>query len=243
MAKKILFTSFKGGTGVTTVAVGVGFALAAAGERTLIVDGDKLTGCAEIMGECRNSVVYTLADYEKGACRAKQTLVSHPRSSNLLFMPSINSKDGEAFKRAVTDVDGLFDYILCDRAAAEICDCALIVTEPFTPSIKSADLCRSRLTDGGLSDVALIVNKLSAASILNGETMTAYEIAALLRLKLAAVIPEDLSLPLGKAKRRTKNAFRFAADGISGKRDSVFNILRGAGGLNGYIKRKMREKL
>ncbi|MDE6585543.1 MAG: AAA family ATPase, partial [Clostridia bacterium] len=170
MAKKLLLTSLKGGTGVTTVAVGLGLALASAGERTLIVDGDTVTGCAEIAGECRDNVVYTLADYEKGACRAKQTLVAHPKCGNLLFMPSVNLTDSSIFSRAVGDVDGLFDYILCDKAAQDLCDGALIVTEPFTPSIKSADVCRSRLTDGGLNEIGLIVNRLSAAGILNGET-------------------------------------------------------------------------
>ena len=61
MAEKILLTSFKGGTGVTTYAVGLGLALASLGERTLIVDGDTRCGCAEITGDCRDRVVYTIA--------------------------------------------------------------------------------------------------------------------------------------------------------------------------------------
>ena len=44
MAKKIYMTSIKGGTGVSSCAAGLGFALAAAGERTLIADGDVYYG-------------------------------------------------------------------------------------------------------------------------------------------------------------------------------------------------------
>ena len=44
MTKKYYIISAKGGAGATTVAAGLGFALAAAGERTLIVDGDSENG-------------------------------------------------------------------------------------------------------------------------------------------------------------------------------------------------------
>ncbi len=243
MSQKILITSFKGGTGVTTFAVGLGLALAKLGARTLVVDGDSETGCAEIIGGCRETVVYTLADYEKCACRAKQTVVSHPRESNLAFMPSIGLRDKSFAEKAVHDVDGLFDFILADKTCANLCNSALIVTEPYVPSVKSADACRSRLADGGLKNVSLVVNKLNAAQILNGETMTAHKISALLHTPLAAVIPEDLLLPAGKCKNYTKKAFSFAAEVLLGKREGVFNVLKGFGGVNGYFKRKLREKV
>lgn len=243
MAKKILLTSFKGGTGVTTFAVGLGLALAGMGERTLIIDGDTVTGGAEIIGGCRDGAVYTLADYEKGACRAKQTLVAHPACTNLLFSPSVNLKDLSVFERAAADLDGLFDYVLLDEVPVKTFDRAIIVTEPYAPSVKSADARRSSLADAGVTDVSLAVNKLSPACILNGESMTAYEISALLRLKLAAVIPEDLTLPFGKVKNRTRRAFKTAGENISGRRDGVTNVLRGFGGIGGFIKRKTRDKL
>ena len=73
--------------------------------------------------------------------------------------------------------------------------------------------------------------------------MTAQEIATLLHLPLRAVIPEDLSMPLGKWKKTTMKAFRAAADTISGKREIILNVLSGYFGINGFIKRKMREKI
>lgn len=243
MAKKIYMTSFKGGTGVTTCAVGLGVALAKAGERTLIADGDFRSGSATIIGECRDLIVYTLADYEKGACRAKQTLTFHPKNSNLCFMPSLGATDLKIAAQAIKDVDGLFDYIILDKIAPEVCDEVFIVTEPFAPSIKSADCCRSALFDGGLKDIGLIVNKMCGGQILNGEIMTAHEIAALLNLPLKAVVPEDLTLPAGKWKATTLKAFKTAAENVTGRREDFCNVLRGYGGLNGMIKRKMRAKL
>lgn len=243
MAKKILLTSFKGGTGVTTCCIGLGRALAEAGERTLVVDGDNRCGCATLVAGCGNMQVFTLADYEQGACRAKQTLLCHPEARNLSIMPSLGASDPSAAERAVAEVDGLFDYILCDKIAAGACEEAIIVTEPYLPAIKSSDCCRSALADGGSTKISLIVNKLCGGQILSGDTMTAQEIAAILRLPLKAVIPEDLNLSAGRRRKSTQKAFAIAADALSGKRENICNVLRHYFGLGGLIKRKMRERI
>lgn len=243
MAKKIYFTNFKGGAGVTTCCTGLGIALAEAGERTLIVDGDVISGCGIQIGGCANMQTYTLADFENGACRAKQTLISHPKIINLSYVASLGLKKAESAERAVDELDGLFDYIILDKIALNKCDGAIIVTEPFTPSIKAADASKSYLSDGGIKNIGLFVNKLNGGQILNGEIMTAHEIAALLRLPLKAVIPEDLSLPLGKWKKSTMKVFKVAADTIMGRKELILNVMKDYFGLNGYIKRKVRERL
>lgn len=243
MANKIAFLSFKGGTGVTTCCVNIGLALAKAGERTLVVDGDVKFGGALTASGLSNMQVYTLADYEKGACRAKQTLVAHPECRNLMIMPSIGLKDKTAAEKAIADVEGLFDYILTDKAALPACDCALIVCEPYPASIKSADGCRSYIFDSGIKDAGLIVNRLNGGLVMSGDIMTAQEIATLLHLPLKAVIPEDLTINLGGMRPQTEKAFSLAADAISGKREGVCNVLRRYLGVGGYIKRKMRAHI
>lgn len=243
MAKKIYMTSLKGGTGVTTCAIGLGLALAAAGERTLIADGDRFYGAALVCGGCANMQTYTLGDYEKGACRAKQTLVPHPKTENLSFSSSLNLTDPTAADAAVAELDGLFDFILLDKLPTPYCDCAVIVTDPYLPSLKSADCCKAMLSDGGIRDVGLIVNKLNGGQIIGGEVMCAQEIATLLHLSLTAVIPEDLSLPLGGCKRTTSRAFRLAAEVVTDKSRNVCNVTRQYFGPVGYFKRKVRETL
>ncbi len=243
MAEKILITSFKGGSGVTTCCVELGLALAASGERTLIVDGDYRTSCAMLTAGCAELSVYTAADYENGACRAKQTLVTHPQAINLCFMPTQGRRDPASVLRAVNDVEGLFDYVLMDKTAADICNRAIIVTEPSVPSVKSADCCRSELSDGGIKKIELIVNKINGGQVLNGETLSAKEISSALHTPLVAVIPEDLLLTVGKIKKSTARAFRLAASAVRGKSDEVCNVIKQYFGLNGYLKRKMREKI
>ncbi len=243
MAKKIYITSLKGGTGVTTFTVGLGFTLAESGERTLIVDGDRLCAGALLAGGLQNMQVFTLADYQRGACRAKQCIIPHPKSQNLGFMPSLGLYDLSAADGAITDVDGLFDYILLDKISKSVANEALIVTEPYLPSLKCADVCRSNLADGGIREIGLVVNNVNGGQIVSGEIMGAAEISALLRLPLKAVIPEDLSLSGGKCKKTTAKAFRLAAAAISGKKQDVCNVLNGYTGVGGAIKRKMRERI
>lgn len=243
MATKILFTSLKGGVGVTTSCIGIGLALAEAGGRTLIVDGDTKCGSALMTGGLANMQVYTLSDYEKGACRAKQTVISHSKNSNLCFMPSIGLSDGQIFARAVADIDGLFDYIFLDKVYSAPCDEAVIVTEPYAPSLKCADISRSLLSDSGVKEIGLIVCKLSGAQILGGEVMSAKQIATLLRLPLKGVIPEDLTLSAGKCRESTARAYSLAAQFLSGESQSFPDVTRPFYGLNGYFKRKMRQKI
>lgn len=243
MAEKIYMTNLKGGTGVTTCCVGLGLALAAAGERTLILDGDNAGACALQISGLANMQTYTLADFARGACRAKQTLISHSSAKNLSFSSSLGLEDFSAADRAADELDGLFDYIISDKIELKKCDRAIIVTEPFLPSVKCADVCKAKLADSGIKNIGLFVNRLNGGLILNGEIMTAQEIATVLRLPLTAVIPEDLSIPLGKWKKSTVQAFKTAAESVLGKSDEICNVLRPYFGVNGYIRRKARERL
>ena len=243
MAKKILFTSLKGGVGVTTCCIGIGLALAEAGGRTLIVDGDTKCGSALMTGGLANMQVYTLADYERGACRAKQTVVSHRKNTNLCFMPSMGLSNEEVFARAVGDTDGLFDFIFLDKVPTAPCDEAVIVTEPYAPSLKCADIIRSQLADSGIKEIGLIICKLSGAQILSGEVMSANQISTLLHLPIKGVIPEDLTLSSGKCREATSRAYALAAEFLAGGRQNLPDVTRSFYGLNGYFKRKMRQKI
>ena len=243
MARKIYFDSLKGGTGVTTVCVGLGLALAEMGERTLLVDGDCASACAMIVAGLGNMQVYTLADYERAACRAKQAAVCHPKAENFHIMPSLGLKERTLAKKAIEEVEGLYDFILLDKIAPECCSEAMIITEPFLPSVKSSDCCKARLADDGIKDISLIVNRINGGQVITGETLSAEQIAELLRLNLVAQIPEDATISVGRWRQQTVNAFKVAAGTITGKKCDMYDVLRGYMGLNGYIKRKMRAKI
>ena len=243
MAKKILFTGLKGGVGVTTVCAKVGLALAERGFRTLLVDGERAYSAAAISLGLAGLQVYTLSDYESGACRAKQTLIAHPKVTNFLIMPAAGLTDKSAFVRAVADIDGLFDFILLDKVQGVGESEAIIVTEPYPTSVKAADVCRAKLQDKNYTEISLIVNKFSAAQFAAGEIAGARQIATALHLPLKGVIGEDLTLSAGRCKGSTKKYFVAVAEMLSGGRENLPDPSAALLGLNGFIKRKMRERI
>ncbi len=243
MAKKLLFFSFKGGVGVSTFCVRLGLALANMGERVLYVDGDSQSASGLSICGCDGLQVYTLADYEKCACRAKQVYVQHPTDRNFYVMPSLGCRDRNCAAKAISEVESLYDYVLCDSIAGDICDDAAVVTEPYTVSLRSADSALSYLKDKKFTSAALVVNKMNGGLVFDGEILTPQEISAYLHAKLRAVIPEDLSLCLGKIRKDTLKAFAYAAENFSGKSDKIHNVIKPYYGVNGYFKRKMRAQL
>lgn len=243
MAQKILLTGLKGGTGVTTCAVGLARALAELGERVLVFDGDARAASALCVAGLAGMNVYTLADAMNGACRVKQAILQYPRSANLYLLPSLGCFDEKFCERAVDEVEGLFDYVICDKGAAGACSRAYVVTEPYAVSVKCADVCLNGLRDGGMRSTGVIVNKVNGGLIFDGEIMSPQEIATLLRAPLLAVIPEDLTMPLGKMKKQSARAFKLAAGALRGRSDRIPNVTAPYLGVSGLIKRKMRSRL
>lgn len=243
MANKIFLTSLKGGSGVTTCGVGLGLALAAGGERTLFFDGDYKCACGLGVAGMWGLHVYTLADAQKGACRVKQAILQHPRSPNFYLLPSLGCDDGQFAVKALNEIEGLFDYVICDEIAAGACDRAAVVTDPYAPSIKCADKRLGEVKDGGIKDVSVIINKVNGGLVFDGEIMMPQEIASLLRAPLAAVIPEDLTMPLGRWKNSSAKAFGVAADYFAGRSKKTLSVIRPYLGAIGLIKRKMRSRI
>lgn len=243
MAVTYYITSARGGAGATTVAAGIGCALADMGERTLIVDGDNVCGAALAACGCGNMQVFTVADVQKGLCRAKQATVQHPKHKNLYIMPTLGGATAEGTESAVKEVADLFDYILCDNAALAACSSAVVVTEPYPQSVKAADAKICALKDSGIKIYGVIINKVNGGLIVSEKIVSPRDIAEALRAALVAVIPEDLTLPLGYVRRQAEKYFKLAALSLTGKSGKIYNAAADYVGAGGYIRRRMRERI
>jgi septum site-determining protein MinD len=243
MATKIYFSGGKGGVGTTTCSIFIGLALAESGARTLLFDGDM--DCGQALNLCGmwGMHVYTLGDAERGNCRVKQTIIKHPHSHNFYVMPSIGIEREQFCEQAIAEVEGLFDYIICDKIALSICDRAIVVCEPYQLSLRCANRELGRLTDGGIKNLQIVLNKVNGGLVFDGEIMTPQEIATLLHTPLLGVVPEDLTLPLGKCKDETKKAFKIVAENLSGKSKKTLSVIKPYVGVSGLLKRKMRSKI
>lgn len=243
LARKICFTSFKGGVGKTTLCVQTAYRLAEIGERVLIIDGDSVSCCACIACEVAGAHTFTLHDLEAGVCRAKQTIVQHPRHCTLFVCSSQNCIDEKTFSRAIDELEPLFDYVLCDDCALSSCKEFLVITEPYTPSLKSADACISALRSNKKENVKIVVNKVNGGQIFNGEIITPEEISFILHAPLAAVIPEDLNVAVKEPNRKTNKALCVFTENLKKGTNKVFNCTKSYCGLWGEIKKKVRNTI
>lgn len=243
MARKICFTSFKGGVGKTTLCLQLAYRLAEAGERVLIIDGDNVASGACVACGIAGTHTFTLHDFAAGVCRAKQTVVQHPKYCTLFVCSSQNCVFKDAISRAINELEPLFDYLLCDGCALNDCKEFLVVTEPYTPSLKSADACINALKSNKKENVKIVVNKVNGGQIFSGEIITPEEIAYILHTPLAAVIPEDLNVAIKAPNRNTSKALGVFAENLRKGTNKIFNCTKTYCGLRGEIKKRIRSTI
>ncbi len=224
MAKKIVITSGKGGVGKTTVCCNLGVQLARRGLRVLICDLDFGLNNVDVALGIENMVSYDVIDAIEGKCRARQTLVKHPRYPTLYALGSNRiPKDyvsPQAVKVVLEALSPQFDFMLIDspagidegfHRAVNCADEALIVTTPRLFSMRDADRVFGILQSYRIPEVGLVVNMMRSDLLKRGETLTAEEISASLRLPVRAVIEEDDRLLLESVCERSR-AFRLLSE-------------------------------
>ncbi|MGN0805136.1 MAG: hypothetical protein ACI4MS_07110 [Candidatus Coproplasma sp.] len=241
MTDYIYLCGASGGAGVTTCAFRIGLALARKGERTLVVDGDSDCASGLSIAQIPDFNFYTLADARSGACRVKQAVIPHPLSPNLYFLPTLECYDAKFIEECIKHCGQLFDRVICDNTAIGVCGRAVVVCDPYRTSLERTKKTASLLKDGGLKNTGLIVNKVNGGLVFDGAILTPQEFSSVTRCSLWGVIPEDLTLPLGRAKKQTVKAFSMTADFIIGNSQKTFGVLKPYLGLKGMIKRKMRD--
>lgn len=257
MARKIVFTSGKGGVGKTTVAVNLGACLAAAGERVVLADTDFGLNNIDVVCGAEDLIHYDIVDVIEGRCRAKQALVRHPRCPNLFILAS-NHTDPEKYisPQAVRLVlEGLsrsFDYILIDcpagidagfhRAVASAEE-AIVVTTPHVSSLRDADKVISVLKSYRLKSVELVVNMVRGDMIIDGEILSPREIAEALKTPLLGVVPQDDGVFLGERAGSAQKAFRLLAGNVMKGTRRIYNAASKYGGFFGSIRRSLKKNL
>ena len=93
MARSIVFTSGKGGVGKTTITANLGRSLAAAGERTVVLDADIGLNNLDVVLGIDSRIVFDIVDAIEGRCRLRQALIEDIDQPGLYIMPSAHSYD------------------------------------------------------------------------------------------------------------------------------------------------------
>ncbi len=207
MGVSTVIASGKGGVGKSTIAVGIGRALAAKSRRVLLVDCDAGLRSLDRMMGVEEELVFDISDVINGRCAPIEAIYSCRGTEGLYLLPAPSSvretvKPG-VMKKLMPVLSRYFDHIILDspagigtgfRAAIAAANRALIVCTPDPVCVRSATAVRKLIEEREVSDIGLVINRFNGEFF--DETGVFDDLDAVIDetgIKLMGVVPEDFS--------------------------------------------------
>jgi septum site-determining protein MinD len=203
-ARKIVFTSGKGGVGKTTTTANVGAALAKRGHRVILVDADIGLRNLDLVLGLEKRIVFDLVEVIEGRCQIRQALIKDKRFDSLSILPAAQTRDKDAVTEAqmvsiMNDLAAMADYVLIDcpagieggfRNAVAGASEAVVVTTPEVSAIRDADRVIGKLAERSLP-VRLIVNRIRPDMVRSGDMLSVDDVCEILSAELLGIVPDD----------------------------------------------------
>ena len=203
-ARKIVFTSGKGGVGKTTTTANVGAALAKAGKRVVLIDADIGLRNLDLVLGLEKRIVFDLVEVVEGRCQVRQALIKDKRFESLAILPAAQTRDKDAvtpeqMAKVVDDLAATADYVLIDcpagieggfRNAIAGAGEAIVVTTPEVSAIRDADRVIGKLTERAMP-VRLIINRIRPDMVRTGDMLSVEDVCEILSAELLGIIPDD----------------------------------------------------
>ncbi|GIM29206.1 site-determining protein [Clostridium polyendosporum] len=265
MGISIVITSGKGGVGKTTTTANIGTALAALGNKVVVVDGDTGLRNLDVLMGLENRIVYTIIDVIENRCRTKQALIKDKRFPNLCLLPTAQTKDKndispQQMLKLVNELKEEFDYVLLDcpagieqgfENAIVGADKAVVVVNPEITSVRDADRVIGKLDARGLDDHQVIINRLNYEMTQKGDMLDIPDIIETLSVKLLGVVPDDRNITVSTnkgepivldEKASAGQAFRNIARRITGEEIAIMDLSNESSGFLSSLKKLFKRK-
>ena len=202
-ARKILFTSGKGGVGKSTLASAFAKILSARGERVLLIDFDISLRTLDIMLGLGDLVLYDWNDVLQDRCDPDDAIVTNGSGPELLPAPlSARLVTPAQIRNLVKRYEAAYDTIILDspagvgrgfHAAMTPADFALVVSTPDKVSVRSAAVAAEKLAKRGVP-ARVLINRFSKKDLGEAGRLNIDDVIDSTGLQLQGVIPEDPSL-------------------------------------------------
>ena len=240
MGKVYVITSGKGGVGKTTTVANIGTGLASLGHKVVLLDTDIGLRNLDVVMGLENRIVYDIVDAATGQCKLKQAMIKDKRFENMYLIPAAQTKDKNAvnesqMKAICEELKEEFDFILIDcpagieqgfKNAIAGADAAIVVTNPEVSAVRDADRIIGLLEANGLTEPKLIINRMRANMVKQGDMLGVDDMLEILAVKLLGVVPEDDNIVISTnrgepavldQKSKAGQAYRNIVDRILGK--------------------------
>lgn len=240
MGKVYVITSGKGGVGKTTTVANIGTGLASLGHKVVLLDTDIGLRNLDVVMGLENRIVYDIVDAATGQCKLKQAMIKDKRFENMYLIPAAQTKDknavNESQMRAICEeLKEEFDFVLIDcpagieqgfKNAIAGADAAIVVTNPEVSAVRDADRIIGLLEANGLNEPKLVINRMRANMVKQGDMMGVDDMLEILAVKLLGVVPEDDNIVISTnrgepavldQKSKAGQAYRNIVDRILGK--------------------------
>lgn len=205
MGKIIMIASGKGGTGKTTAAANIGAALAARGCMTVLVDMDMGLRNLDIALGLESEIVYDFTDLIEGRCTLDDVLIKAGGYESLFFIASpqtrpVSEIEEEKLKNFWEQLRNRFDFCIADSPAgigtgfmytAAGADTVLITALAETAALRDADRAVSALTEKGVEDIRLLLNRIRPELMEKKLMPNADECMDMLGIPVIGIVPDD----------------------------------------------------
>ena len=263
MGRKIAVVSGKGGVGKTTIACGLGLALAKVGHSVCLVDLDVGLNNLDVLLGVENKVVYDLGDCVEGRCRIKQALIGVSSFDTLFLLPSMRfTKCDVAHSdiKSITDkLACVFDFVIIDapagmgenfEMAVKSANEAIVVVTPHIASLRDADKVISILKGADIENISITVNRIRGDMVARKEMLNHIQISKLLKSQILGVIPESDDINLYSsfrfdkiARSKAVVAFTLLANNIKADKKIIYDYESKYKGVLGIIRRNIKRSI